>query len=445
MPQQKQRVLMALKRRGAVVGFLGDGVNDASAIHAADVGIAVDSGADVAKAAADLLLMQHDLTVINEGVKEGRRTVENVTKYILMGSSSNFGNMFSMAGAALFLPFLPMLPVQVLLNNLLYDVSELGVPFDRVDASALTRPAQWSTALMERFMLVLGPLSSLFDFLTFFVLLQLFGSDAAQFQTGWFVESLATQALVVFVIRTRGACWRTRPHPIRPASTGLRGRPPPRQSKGRPVVWFGLVHLPPSAAVAAYLALVEVVKACSTGTSRLGESAATVVSCARGTRTGGGERAAPSSSESGTSVPRQHAVCGSGSAPMVTMPARKAFVTKLVVWASLWLLTFPAFAVAQDPGASLPKAALFVGLGGSFDSVNVKQDLDGTAVSNVYFGGDLVAYGNAGGPADPFQDAQSDFAPEGQVGYFSHFSDSSWPANRDILSRAIHDHKQRSG
>ncbi len=265
-PQQKQRVLMALKRRGAVVGFLGDGVNDASAIHAADVGIAVDSGADVAKAAADLVLMQRDLTVINEGVKEGRRTVENVTKYILMGSSSNFGNMFSMAGAALFLPFLPMLPVQVLLNNLLYDVSEMGVPFDRVDASALARPAQWSTALIERFMLVLGPLSSLFDFLTFFVLLQLFGSDAAQFQTGWFVESLATQALVVFVIRTRGACWRTRPHPILAAlSIGVVvvGLVLPWTPVG---VWFGLVHLPPSfylflvAAVAAYLALVEVVK-----------------------------------------------------------------------------------------------------------------------------------------------------------------------------------------
>ena len=183
-PMQKQRVLMALKRRGAVVGFLGDGVNDASAIHAADVGISVDSGADVAKAAADLVLIERDLTVINEGVIEVRRTVENVTKHILMGSSSNFGNMFSMAGAALFLPFLPMLPVHVLLNNLLYDVSEMGVPFDRVDESALSRPAQWSTALIERFMLVLGPVSSLFDFLTFFVLLRLLGVNAALFQTG---------------------------------------------------------------------------------------------------------------------------------------------------------------------------------------------------------------------------------------------------------------------
>ncbi len=265
-PQQKQRVLLALKRRGMVVGFLGDGVNDASAIHASDVGIAVDSGADVAKAAADLVLMERDLTVINEGVKEGRRTVENVMKYILMGSSSNFGNMFSMAGAALFLPFLPMLPVQVLLNNLLYDVSELGVPFDHVDASALARPAQWSTALIERFMLLLGPVSSLFDFLTFFVLLRLFGADAAQFQTGWFVESLATQALVVFVIRTRGRFWRSRPHPILGAlSLGVVtvGLILPWTPVG---AWFGLVHLPPSfylflvAAVAAYLALVEVVK-----------------------------------------------------------------------------------------------------------------------------------------------------------------------------------------
>ncbi len=265
-PLQKQRILMALKRRGAVVGFLGDGVNDASAIHAADVGISVDSGADVAKAAADLVLMQPAPPVQNEGVIEGRRTVENVTKYILMGSSSNFGNMFSMAGAALFLPFLPMLPVQVLLNNLLYDVSEMGVPFDRVDKRALVRPAQWSTALIERFMLVFGPLSSLFDFLTFFVLLTLFGANAAQFQTGWFVESLATQALVVFVIRTRGPFWHIHPHPVLTVlSIGVVviGLILPWTPLG---TWFGLVHLPFSfylfliAAVAGYLALVEVVK-----------------------------------------------------------------------------------------------------------------------------------------------------------------------------------------
>jgi Mg2+-importing ATPase len=213
-PQQKERILLALKRAGMVVGFLGDGINDASALHAADVGISVDSAADVAKEAADLVLLEHDLGVVHDGVIEGRRTVENVSKYILMGSSSNFGNMFSMAGAALFLPFLPMLPPQVLLNNLLYDVSEVGVPFDNVDAEALRWPVRWNIKFIERFMLVLGPISSLFDFLTFFALLWLFSAGQAMFQTGWFIESLATQCLVIFVIRTRGAPWRSLPHPL---------------------------------------------------------------------------------------------------------------------------------------------------------------------------------------------------------------------------------------
>ncbi len=154
-PQQKERILLALKRTGNVVGFLGDGINDASALHAADVGISVDSAADVAKEAADLVLLEHDLGVVHDGVIEGRRTVENVSKYILMGASSNLGNMFSMAGAALFLPFLPMLPTQVLLNNLLYDLSGVGVPFDNVDAEALQRPVHWDIRFIERFMLVL--------------------------------------------------------------------------------------------------------------------------------------------------------------------------------------------------------------------------------------------------------------------------------------------------
>ena len=213
-PQQKRRVLLALKRLKLVAGFLGDGINDASALHAADVGISVDGAADVAKEAADLVLLEHDLGVVHEGVLEGRRTVENVTKYIMMGSSSNFGNMFSMAGAALFLPFLPMLPIQVLLNNLLYDCSEIGVPLDHVDSEALAKPSRWNLPLIERFMLVLGPVSSLFDFLTFAALLYLFSADEALFQTGWFIESLATQTLVIFVIRTRGTPWRSRPHPI---------------------------------------------------------------------------------------------------------------------------------------------------------------------------------------------------------------------------------------
>ena len=187
-PQQKHRVLLALKRLGHVVGFMGDGINDAPALHAADVGISVDGAADVARAAADLILLEHDLSVVREAVMQGRGTVQNVSKYVLMGSSSNFGNMFSMAGAALFLPFLPMLPTQILLNNLLYDVSEIAIPFDRVDPEATARPVKWDVTLIERFMLVFGPVSSVFDFLTFYALLRLFGAGEALFQTGWFIE-----------------------------------------------------------------------------------------------------------------------------------------------------------------------------------------------------------------------------------------------------------------
>ena len=204
---------MALKRRGAVVGFLGDGVNDASALHAADVGISVDSGADVAKDAADLVLLQRDLTVINEGVLEGRRTVKNVTKYILMGSSSNFGNMFSMAGAALFLPFLPMLPVQVLLTTCSTTSSEIGYRSTTSTRPALARPVRWERA-HPTFMLVLGPVSSVFDFLTFYVLLRLFEPTRLSFRRDGSSRVLATQVLVIFVIRSRGAFWRSRPHPI---------------------------------------------------------------------------------------------------------------------------------------------------------------------------------------------------------------------------------------
>jgi len=223
-PQQKRRILAAFRRLGHVTGFLGDGANDASALHEADVGISVETATDVAKEAADLVLLEHDLSVVHAGVLEGRRTVANVTKYILMGSSSNLGNMMSMAGAALLLPFLPMQPVQVLLNNLLYDLSELGLPFDRVDAEALRRPVRWDLDRIRRFMLVLGPISSLFDFLTFGILLVLFRQNETAFQTGWFVESLLTQVLVIFVIRTRGAPWADRPHPLLSAlSLGVAG------------------------------------------------------------------------------------------------------------------------------------------------------------------------------------------------------------------------------
>ena len=213
-PQQKQRVIATLKQMGQVVGFLGDGVNDAAALRAADAGISVDTGADVAKEAADIVLLDHDLAAVHEGILEGRRTVENVMKYLLMGSSSNLGNMMSMAAAAVFLPFLPMLPPQVLLNNLLYDCSEVGVPFDTVDQEALKSPTHWDLRAIQRNMLVLGPISSVFDLLTFAALIGLFGANASLFQTGWFMESLATQTLVVFVIRTRGAPWRNRPHPL---------------------------------------------------------------------------------------------------------------------------------------------------------------------------------------------------------------------------------------
>jgi P-type Mg2+ transporter len=281
-PQQKERVLLAYKRSGRVVGFLGDGINDASAIHAADVGISVDSAADVAKEAAGLILLEHDLSVVHEAVMEGRRTVQNVTKYILMGSSSNFGNMFSMAGASLFLPFLPMLPTQVLLNNLLYDASEAGVPLDHVEAEALAKPVQWDLRLIQRFMLVLGPVSSLFDFLTFYALLHLFGAGEALFQTGWFVESLATQVLVIFVIRTRHSPWLSRPHPVLTGltlGTAAVGALLPLTPLG---AFFGFVAPPLAfylflaAAVVTYLVLVEIVKrlffryiAPQHGTSRL--------------------------------------------------------------------------------------------------------------------------------------------------------------------------------
>ena len=210
-PQQKNRIVNALRRRGHVVGFLGDGVNDAPSLHDADVGISVDGAVDVAKEAADMILLERDLGVLHDGVLEGRRTFANVMKYVMMATSSNFGNMVSMAGASLFLPFLPMLPAQILLNNLLYDASEVPIPRDAVDARELAHPHDWDPDFIRRFMLTLGPVSSVFDFLTFGVLLWVFEADEALFRTGWFIESIATQVLVIFVIRTRGAPWRSRP------------------------------------------------------------------------------------------------------------------------------------------------------------------------------------------------------------------------------------------
>lgn len=210
-PGLKSRVLLALRQRGHTVGYLGDGINDASALHVADVSISVDTAADVAKEAAELILLRHDLNVLHQGVVEGRRTQGNIMKYVMMGTSSNFGNMASMAGASLFLPFLPMLPLQILLNNLLYDLSEVALPFDRVDAEYLSRPRKWDMRFIRNFMLVLGPVSSLFDFLTFYLMLEVLHASETLFRTGWFVESIATQILVIFVIRTRRNPLKSRP------------------------------------------------------------------------------------------------------------------------------------------------------------------------------------------------------------------------------------------
>jgi P-type Mg2+ transporter len=202
-PDQKSRIIKVARRTGKDVAFLGDGVNDAVALHHADVGISVDSGTDVAKEAADAVLLDKDLGVLADGVREGRRIFANTMKYVLMATSSNFGNMFSAAGASVFLSFLPMLPSQILLNNLLYDSGQLAIPTDRVDPEALARPAAWDMRFIRNFMAVFGPVSSIFDFLTFWVMLAVLHAGHSEFRSGWFVESIATQTLVVYVIRTR--------------------------------------------------------------------------------------------------------------------------------------------------------------------------------------------------------------------------------------------------
>ena len=213
-PAQKDRVILALRARGHVVGYLGDGINDAPSLHSADVGISVESAVDVAKEAADIILLEQDLHVLHDGVLEGRRTFANIMKYIMMGTSSNFGNMFSMAAASLFLPFLPMLPTQILLNNILYDISEVPIPLDEVDPEQVSGPRVLDMKFIQNFMLVIGPISSLFDFLTFYIMLVVLNANEALFQTGWFVESLTTQVLVIFVIRTRGNPFKSRAHPV---------------------------------------------------------------------------------------------------------------------------------------------------------------------------------------------------------------------------------------
>jgi Mg2+-importing ATPase len=265
-PAQKNRILLALKHNGHTVGFMGDGINDAPSLHAADVGISVSSAVDVAREAADVVLLEPGLRVLHEGIIEGRKAFGNVMKYLLMGTSSNFGNVFSMAGASLFLPFLPMLPTQILLNNLLYDLAQITIPTDNVDDTYLQKPQRWDIGLIRSFMLFVGPISSVFDFLTFYVLLHVFRTSEAQFHTGWFVESLATQTLVLFVIRTSGNPFRSLPSrpliatclavvvtgiylPFSPLATTLGFTP-------LPLSYFVFLAI----ATAAYLVLVEVAK-----------------------------------------------------------------------------------------------------------------------------------------------------------------------------------------
>jgi Mg2+-importing ATPase len=267
-PEQKASLIQALRKTGRSIGFLGDGVNDALALHSADVGISVDTATDVAKDAADVILLDKDLGVLATGVAEGRRIFANTIKYVLMGTSSNFGNMFSAAAASAVLPFLPMLPGQILLNNLLYDSSQLAIPTDRVDPEQLHAPSHWNIAFIRRFMLTFGPISSLFDFLTFGLMLGVLHAGPSEFRTGWFVESLATQTLIIFAIRTRRIpFFRSRPGGVLTAATltviavgvVLTTSPlaPALGFAALPWQFFGALAL----FVLAYLVLVEVTKA----------------------------------------------------------------------------------------------------------------------------------------------------------------------------------------
>ncbi|MDZ7359318.1 MAG: magnesium-translocating P-type ATPase [candidate division KSB1 bacterium] len=210
-PNQKERIILALRKAGNVVGYIGDGINDASALHAADVGISVDSAVDVAKEAADIVLLKHDLGVLVQGVREGRVTFANTLKYVFMATSANFGNMFSMAGASLFLPFLPLLPKQILLGNLMADFPQMAIANDRVDSDMVEQPRRWNLRFIRKFMLTFGPLSSVFDFLTFGVLMLILHATPEQFRTGWFVESLVSAPLIVLVIRTRRPFFQSQP------------------------------------------------------------------------------------------------------------------------------------------------------------------------------------------------------------------------------------------
>lgn len=249
-PDQKARVVRAVQTDGQVVGYLGDGINDAPALKTADIGLSVSGASGVAQAAADMILLAPDLEVVCDGVNEGRRTFANILKYLRMGASSNFGNMLSMAGASLFLPFLPMAPTQILLNNLLYDVSEIGIPFDSVREEGVARPQIWDLKLLLRFAVVMGPLSSLFDLLTFWLLIVVFKAPMAEFQTAWFIESMATQILVIFIIRTPIRFWRDRPSGFLTLSSLLALAAAMTIPFTPLAIWFGFVPPPPALALA---------------------------------------------------------------------------------------------------------------------------------------------------------------------------------------------------
>jgi P-type Mg2+ transporter len=222
-PNQKERIVLALRRTGNVVGYIGDGINDAAALHTADVGISVDSAVDVAKEAADIVLLEKDLGVLVEGVRQGRITFANTLKYVFMATSANFGNMFSMAGISLFLPFLPLLPKQILLTNLLTDFPEMTIATDRVDRELVNQPRRWDIHFIRNFMLVFGAVSSVFDFLTFGVLLFLLKASPEQFRTGWFMESVISASLIVLVIRTRHPFFQSKPGQYLAIATLLTG------------------------------------------------------------------------------------------------------------------------------------------------------------------------------------------------------------------------------
>jgi Mg2+-importing ATPase len=265
-PNQKERILTALRKAGNVVGYLGDGINDASALHAADVGISVESAVDVAKEAADIVLLQRDLGVLAQGVRLGRQTFANTLKYVFITTSANFGNMLSMAGASLFLPFLPLLPKQILLNNFLSDVPSMTIATDSVDRELMDRPRRWDIRFIRNFMLVFGLVSSVFDYLTFGALYFWLRATEQEFQTGWFIESLMTELFIVLVVRTRRPFFRSRPGTLLLATTLFVAGTTiflPYTALG---ALFGFVPLPPGFVLlllgitAAYLLASELVK-----------------------------------------------------------------------------------------------------------------------------------------------------------------------------------------